>query len=90
MKKIIRFLIRISGIEQEIRGEVIFEIGCYMKQDAWWFSSEGYEKVYNVLHLYADSLKHQKQIPRIQYLRERIYSLGDNAIDGHHTNIEDI
>ena len=85
MKTIIRFLARISGAEQDIKNEVTFEIGCHMKEDAWWFSSVGYEKAYNVLHLYADSLKHQKQPPRIQYLRERICSLGNNAIDGHHT-----
>jgi len=85
MKRLIKFFARITGIEQEIRKDTIAEIAGHMKNDAWWFSSDGDEQAYNVLHLYADVLKHHGHPPRIDSFRDRIRALGTNRIDGHNT-----
>lgn len=81
----IRFLARITGVEKEIQKETINEIAGHMKNDAWWFSSEGDEQAYNVMHLYADGLKRLGRPPMISPLRDRIRAIGMNQIDGHNT-----
>lgn len=55
MKKLIRFIARISGVEEEIRQENTKLIGSYMSQYSYWFS--GLPTAGNSLELYARELK---------------------------------
>lgn len=86
MKKIIKFLAYVTDVAQDVRHETIIEVGGHMKNDAWWFSSKGDEKAYNVLHLYANSLK-RSTFPNISNLRDKVRELDNKHIDGHNPKL---
>lgn len=85
MKKIIRFLARVSGVEDEIRQSQTKEIGGRMWQDAYWWnggSNAPLWDVFNAFFLYANSLK-RGSIADIDYVRKKVYRMAklDEIID---------
>ncbi len=79
MKFIIRFLARISGVENEIRKNERFEIGCTLSRDMhWWTGFKGCVSLYllNAFYFYAKAFKNNSS-PHIQRVRDEVYEIGN-------------
>lgn len=76
MKKFIRFIARVSGVEKEIQEETTKQIGNYMSQYSHWFAS--IPTAANVLELYSKPLKDgQTTLIASQHdqIRDMVYEL---------------
>jgi len=76
MKKLIRLIARISGVEKEIRQENTKLIGSYMSDYSYWFS--GLPTAGNSLELYARELKKGNTLlygGMTDKIRDKVYEL---------------
>lgn len=82
MKKIIRFLANISGVEDDIRKDERINVGSTMDGARYWWSggSDGLPKydVYNAFLLYSRYLKNGYLNPPIDTIRKEVYSFEKN------------
>lgn len=85
MKKIIRKLAIVFGVEADIRQETLVNIGNRMINDSSWFSSPERANLGNGLYLYGVHLK-EKKYPNTEKLRATIDDLKNNYLQSFENN----
>lgn len=68
MKKIIRILSKLSGVESDIKKDTLKEVGDRLTYDSTWFSSTDRANISNALYIYGVHLKECK-FPDVNKLR---------------------